>query len=314
MTRQQIAVLLAALVTLAIHGCQPVSVPGVVVPQASLRRGVPRAARRRAAVRALRAAQVGEAATLQRVLAALREAYVPVDPPPWARARLRVLHEDPPVLQLPGFWPAELCDELVRAALATGALPESPCTADGERVHGVRTSSSLVLRPHALARVGAGDLPRRLHRDLRGMLGVGGGAGLGELTGEYPQVARYERGQYFRVHEDAFPTGQALRSNYQRRLTLLVYLNDVGEGGATHFGHLGLTVRPERGAALLFFPAFADGTPDPRTAHEARPAVDEKWIAQAWAGSPPRLGGPGEGPGGAVSGARSEPAGRHSAG
>ncbi|CAK0904192.1 unnamed protein product, partial [Prorocentrum cordatum] len=44
---------------------------------------------------------------------------------------------------------------------------------------------------------------------------------------------------------------------------------------------LGLTVRPERGAALLFFPARADGTPDPRTSHEARPAVDEKWIAQA---------------------------------
>uniref|UniRef100_A0A7S4Q9W8 Fe2OG dioxygenase domain-containing protein n=1 Tax=Alexandrium monilatum TaxID=311494 RepID=A0A7S4Q9W8_9DINO len=114
------------------------------------------------------------------------------------------------------------------------------------------------------------------------------GAPPGAITGEYPQVARYERGQHFGEHDDAFPFAHARRTNYQRRATLLVYLNSVAEGGRTSFPRLGLKVRPERGSALLFFPAFADGRPDPRMLHAAEPAVDEKWIAQIWVGSPLR--------------------------
>ena len=39
---------------------------------------------------------------------------------------------------------------------------------------------------------------------------------------------------------------------------------------------------PKRGRALLFFPSFAHDKADPRTLHEAEPAVDEKWVAQQW--------------------------------
>ena len=38
------------------------------------------------------------------------------------------------------------------------------------------------------------------------------------------------------------------------------------QGGSTRFDLLNLAVRPEKGTALLFFPAFADGTSDPRWA------------------------------------------------
>lgn len=52
---------------------------------------------------------------------------------------------------------------------------------------------------------------------------------------------------------------------YQRRATILVYLNDVKEGGSTRFEHLGpLAVQPKQGSALLFFPAFNGGMPDAR--------------------------------------------------
>merc|ERR1712187_547176 len=68
----------------------------------------------------------------------------------------------------------------------------------------------------------------------------------------------------------------------QRQATLLLYLNDVREGGETRFDHLGVSVRPKIGTALLFFPAFADGTPDSRTLHAAMDAVSVKWIAQQW--------------------------------
>mmetsp|Transcript_17630 Transcript_17630/g.25458 ORF Transcript_17630/g.25458 Transcript_17630/m.25458 type:complete len:142 (+) Transcript_17630:224-649(+) len=87
--------------------------------------------------------------------------------------------------------------------------------------------------------------------------------------------------------EDANRGGQTLA-------TLLVYLNDVENGGLTRFGKLSaipgvsdpdeanLTVRPKKGDALLFFPADSYGQFDERTEHEGCPAVDEKWIARIW--------------------------------
>jgi len=36
------------------------------------------------------------------------------------------------------------------------------------------------------------------------------------------------------------------------------------QGGATHFDHLGVSIQPRQGMALLFFPAYASGTPDAR--------------------------------------------------
>eukprot|EP00929_Paragymnodinium_shiwhaense_P051692 TRINITY_DN25970_c0_g1_i2.p1 TRINITY_DN25970_c0_g1~~TRINITY_DN25970_c0_g1_i2.p1 ORF type:complete len:125 (+),score=15.96 TRINITY_DN25970_c0_g1_i2:67-441(+) len=112
----------------------------------------------------------------------------------------------------------------------------------------------------------------------------------GALTGEYPQVAWYRPGQRFSLHEDAFPMSQVARSDYQRLATVLLYLNDVEKGGMTTFPDLGVSVQPQQGAALVFFPAYADGQPDPRTRHAAEPAIDDKWVAQVWVGGCPKRG------------------------
>ena len=64
--------------------------------------------------------------------------------------------------------------------------------------------------------------------------------------------------------QDGFPAGLAAQNGFQRHATLLLYLNSPNSGGATRFDQLGLAVRPTRGALLLFFPAFADGTADSR--------------------------------------------------
>ena len=51
---------------------------------------------------------------------------------------------------------------------------------------------------------------------------------------------------------------------------MLVYLNDVEEGGSTRFEKLGpIDVRPKKGRCLLFFPGTKASMPDQRTLHTA---------------------------------------------
>merc|ERR1712176_1197147 len=69
----------------------------------------------------------------------------------------------------------------------------------------------------------------------------------GQLSFELMQVARYKKGQHYRAHHDGFSRERVALSRVQRRATLLVYLNDVSEGGETRFEYLNVTVRPKAG-------------------------------------------------------------------
>jgi len=104
---------------------------------------------------------------------------------------------------------------------------------------------------------------------------------------EVPQVARYEKGQFYRMHYDsADPETSGRRMMQepggQRICTVLIYLNEVASGGGTRFNLLGLQLRPRKGTALIFFPAFVDGTVDTNALHEALPADDRKYVCQIW--------------------------------
>eukprot|EP00439_Symbiodinium_sp_Y106_P003403 s2133_g1.t1 len=211
-----------------------------------------------------------------------------MNPSPDIKDQLQIVHADPAVILIPNLWSPEACERLIFTAKCSGAMRQSSCSgygvAPGE-AKAARTSGSVVLKPETARRYGAEALVRKLFRDLTGVLGVGG-TGARAYTAEYPQVVRYERGQRFDLHQDAFAWEQAHEDGYQRHATLLVYLNTVGLGGSTRFPDLAVDVQPRCGQGLLFFPAFADGKPDERTVHAAEPAVDEKWIAQVWMGAP----------------------------
>jgi len=125
---------------------------------------------------------------------------------------------------------------------------------------------------------------------------------------EAPTVIKYEKDQILAPHYDANRSAETEDKNRggQTLATLLVYLNDVEEGGLTRFGklsasaarnnensnplesnngdelHAKLVIQPKRGDALLFFPADRFGRFDPRTEHEGMAAIDEKWIARIW--------------------------------
>ena len=225
---------------------------------------------------------------------------------------LRVLSIDPPVVSVDAFLTDEQCDDLVRSAEGSGELKVSAVGGAAEDAGAnIRTSrtctlNSPILTNHPTKRAIL-DAAERLLPDLKG-LGASKNAfkaptGTSPFSYELPQVAHYRGGEYFRTHEDAFPPEVSAKKGYQRRATVLVYLNDVAEGGATRFDKLGFEVAPKKGRCLLFFPGTNEHMPDPRTLHTATEATPghEKWISQLWvcgyagkhtpAGQPP---GPGD--------------------
>jgi len=106
----------------------------------------------------------------------------------------------------------------------------------------------------------------------------------GYNNSEYLQLLQYEPGQYYKQHHDYIGHHQRMPCGV-RILTLFIYLNDVEEGGGTHFPLLDITVWPKKGSALLW-PSVRDDTPekkDGRTDHEALPVISGlKYGANAW--------------------------------
>lgn len=96
--------------------------------------------------------------------------------------------------------------------------------------------------------------------------------------GEPLQVLRYSPGQEYKPHFDAVPG-----LDNQRHLTALVYLNDEYEGGETLFIKVGLSVRGERGDAILFRNSGSDGVQNEDAMHAGLPvAKGTKLIASRW--------------------------------
>lgn len=107
-------------------------------------------------------------------------------------------------------------------------------------------------------------------------------------NGEGLQVLHYGEGGEYQPHFDYFTPGDPGSETQmvvggQRVSTLLIYLNDVVEGGATVFPMLGLRVTPKKGMAVYFEYSNSDGQVDPLTLHGGEPVEKgEKWIITKW--------------------------------
>lgn len=107
-------------------------------------------------------------------------------------------------------------------------------------------------------------------------------------NGEGFQILHYGIGAEYREHFDYFPPtdpGSAphLAMAGQRVSTLVMYLNDVDEGGETFFPDVGLAVTPSKGGAAYFRYFNRLGQVDPLTLHGGAPVVKgEKWIMTKW--------------------------------
>jgi prolyl 4-hydroxylase len=74
---------------------------------------------------------------------------------------------------------------------------------------------------------------------------------------EFFQCVSYEVGQEYQKHYDTFDDTSErgkleIQTNGQRKYTMLAYLNDDFQGGATHFPNLDLLVQPKKGKILVF--------------------------------------------------------------
>jgi len=98
--------------------------------------------------------------------------------------------------------------------------------------------------------------------------------GIADENSEFWQLLQYEETQHYGDHHDFIPF-HLERSFGPRILTVFLYLNDVKEGGGTHFTNLGITVQPKTGRAVVW-PNVLDSHPDrkdSRTNHQALPVT-----------------------------------------
>jgi 2OG-Fe(II) oxygenase superfamily. len=112
--------------------------------------------------------------------------------------------------------------------------------------------------------------------------------GLDPAIGEAIQGQRYLPGQQFQPHNDWFYTSEKYwqleeARGGQRSWTAMAYLNDVAEGGETHFTEIGIKIRPKPGVLLLWNNAMPDGRPNEGTMHAGTPVVKgAKYVITKW--------------------------------
>lgn len=102
------------------------------------------------------------------------------------------------------------------------------------------------------------------------------------------QGQHYSVGQEFKTHTDWFnPTLDEYKKNCSvqgnRTWTVMVYLNDVKEGGETYFKDIDHEFKPVKGQAIIWNNLLKDGSVNPNTHHSGKPIIDgEKVIITKW--------------------------------
>uniref|UniRef100_A0A7N0TNJ0 procollagen-proline 4-dioxygenase n=1 Tax=Kalanchoe fedtschenkoi TaxID=63787 RepID=A0A7N0TNJ0_KALFE len=200
----------------------------------------------------------------------------------------QVLSWKPRVLYFPNFATAEQCESIVN-----GARPKLKPSMlalrkgdDLDRSKGTRTSSGVFISAWE------DDTLDYIEQKISKVTMIP------RDHGEAFNVLRYELGQKYDAHYDAFlPKHYGIKES-QRLASFLLYLTDVEEGGETMFPYenganmgkgynykdcIGLKVEPRRGDGLLFYSLLPNGTIDMTSLHGSCPVIKgEKWVATKW--------------------------------
>ena len=103
------------------------------------------------------------------------------------------------------------------------------------------------------------------------------------------QVIHYNPGEEYKYHFDAYDKNnkekyEAFCGERGNRLkTVLVYLNDVEEGGGTGFKKINKIVNPKKGRMVVFENVNKDNIIYKRSLHAGLPVIKgEKWAFNLW--------------------------------
>lgn len=201
----------------------------------------------------------------------------------------QVLSWKPRALYFPGFAEPQHCESIIKIAKARLA-PSSLALRKGETAEstkGTRTSSGTFMSAFE-DKTGTLDI-------IEGK--IARATMIPRTHGEAFNILRYEIGQKYNSHYDAFHPAEYGPQKSQRIASFLLYLSDVEEGGETMFPFenglnvdnydfekcIGLKVKPRKGDGLLFYSVLPNGTIDMTSLHGSCPVVTgQKWVATKW--------------------------------
>ena len=109
--------------------------------------------------------------------------------------------------------------------------------------------------------------------------------GLDEKLAEKAQIQHYEVGNEFKAHWDWFheDADKPFFDRGQRIWTFMIYLNDVEEGGETHFTKLDQSITPKLGRAVIWSNLDKNGKVDYETQHAGTPVKKgQKYVITKW--------------------------------
>lgn len=184
---------------------------------------------------------------------------------------------DPNVALVQELLTEQECEKLI--ALSSGKLRRSSVVdrqTGGEQVSAVRTSAGTHFER------GENAIVARIEQRIAAITGIP------VENGEPLQILYYQPGNEYLAHHDYFDpkdpgSDEILKWGGQRVATLVIYLNNVLEGGETRFPELSLDVKPQRGSGVYFEYMNAAGELDSRCLHAGVPVRQgEKWIATKW--------------------------------
>ncbi|MDI2586575.1 2OG-Fe(II) oxygenase [Psychrobacillus sp. NEAU-3TGS] len=175
--------------------------------------------------------------------------------------------EEPLIVMLGNVLSDEECEELIR--LSKDKMKRSKIGATRE-VNELRTSSSMFIEESE------NEIVARVEKRISTIMNIP------IEHGEGLQILRYTPGQEYKAHYDFFSSTSKIANN-NRISTLVMYLNDVEEGGETTFPKLNFSVSPKKGMAVYFEYFYNDQTLNELTLHAGTPVINgEKWVATQW--------------------------------
>lgn len=175
--------------------------------------------------------------------------------------------EEPLIVVLENVLSDEECDGLIE--LSKDKMNRSKIGVTHE-VNEIRTSSSMFFQENEY------DILTKIEKRISTIMNIP------VEHGEGIQILKYTPGQEYKAHFDFF-TSSSFAAKNNRISTIILYLNDVENGGETFFPKLNFSVSPRKGRAVYFEYFYNDKNLNELTLHGGAPVITgEKWVATQW--------------------------------